>query len=260
MIKRIFALALCFLVLPLSGARWMVWNNAFTFTPQDLGSQLVAWYDGSNLGLPNGTAVSTFTDRKTGAPYSLTGGTNPTQNTGIQNGKAAVLFNGTSTIKNIGGSSSSTLPYTIWATLRWDSTGPAYQNFIGSTNVSAQGNTGLAIDIDTAAANVRLLSQNTTLFGASTGGLFTGNTWHSVIITVDSGNYAFYIDGTLAGSGTGSFSLGASKTFCIGALDDTVPSIFFKGYIGEIGICNAVLNSTDRGNLVTYQRNTWATP
>jgi hypothetical protein len=78
-------------VLPLSGS--VLW------TPLNLGSSLVAWWDASYIpGLTGGSSISAWTDRMSGIVASqATGANQPGWSATARNGKPGLTFNGSST-------------------------------------------------------------------------------------------------------------------------------------------------------------------
>lgn len=232
------------------------WNKPTVvsgFNPQTQGT-LVNWYDASTLGLSNGASITSFTDRKTGNPNPLsTAGTAPTMVTGAQNGLSVASFNGTTQYLEIGGSSASTFPYTVAAVMKLTNLS-GYYTILGA---SATG--GFDFRLDQTTGTLTLNKGGVAGIGTSSSGI-TASGYHLVVVTVTSSDYAFYIDGTAAGSGSHSVSLNSSLTFLMGANNAGSYSELFNGSLGEEQTYNSVLSGGDLSALHTYAVSKWATP
>jgi hypothetical protein len=76
---------------------------------------------------------------------------------------------------------------------------------------------------------------------------FSPNTWYHLAATVDSsGNYAFYVNGVLRASGSGSYTSTSNSTL-FG--QEHRSGYNFTGYLDEIGIWNRALTATEVSNL-----------
>lgn len=220
------------------------------FNPQTQGT-LVNWYDGSTLGLSNGANVNPFTDSKTGAPNSLTSsGTYPTYSTAQQNGLGTVNFGSGSGVFDTGGSTASSFPRTIAAVVKWtDSTKTC--TIMGS---SASGGIQFRVDATTG----YLTFNKAAVAAIGTGNVaLVANQYHLVVGVLTSTTWAFYIDGSAAGSGTHSQTLTGGLLFRMGVTSSTEK---FYGYMGEVQIYSSALNSTDLAALHSYISAKWATP
>lgn len=220
------------------------------FNPQTQGT-LIQWNDASVLGLSNGASVVTFTDSKTGAPFSWTASnsaTRGTYTTNAQNSKSVVTLNGTQ-FYDLGGSTAQVFPRTIAAIVKVNNLS-TYYVIVGPTN-----NNGLAFFINTT-GTIALTKWGGSTIGTSTGTITAGG-YHLLVATVDSSNYAFYIDGVAAGSGTHAQTLSGAGTFVGGS---ATSGSSLDGGIAEIQIYSSILNSGDLSGLHTYSVNKWATP
>lgn len=221
------------------------------FVPTDLAT-LVSWWDVPIPGAVNGARVSPLPDSSLSGLYPLSESNvseRPTYSVGVANGEDATTWTGAQVLRT-GGPSASTFPYTFFAVVKWVS---------GSSAIFAPSDSGGILWIITAGGNLMLLKSQVALIGVSTGAIDTD--WHTVMATVDSGNYAFYIDGVLVGSGTHTETLTAGRTIRMGADNSwTGANTYFNGKIPNSGICSSVLSPVDLGRLQTYLRNRFATP
>lgn len=259
-------LVLALLVTPLckGGVNVLDWvatvGGGSSFNPQTQGT-LVNWYDASTLGLANGASVMTFPDSKTGNPNQLSSIQYPTYNTNQQNGLGTVSFSGdtvTTQFLNTGGSSASTFPYTIAVVLRTSDTSGSY------TIMGPSGDGGVQFRVDQTTGYLTLNKANVAAIGTGNVALGTA-AYHLVVATVNSTNWAFYIDGVAAGSGTHSQTLTAARTWQMGIKGPAGASAeYFKGRIGEVMIFSSVLNATElgtgAGSIREYCVAKWATP
>lgn len=224
--------------------------SATSFNPQTQGT-LVAWYDASTLGLSNGTQVTSWTDSKTGSPYTVT----KTADSGVvyatsqQNGLSTIYWAVSSYPAFTPGPDSSTYPYTIAAIISIGSSG--YGSILGSDYQ------GIQFHVDSSNNYLTVNSAGTTAIGTGTTAVSTSG-YHLVVATITSSSYAFYIDGAAAGSGSHSVSLLSGKTFRVG--DSQGPGEAFFGYMGEIQIYSSALSSGDLSALHSYAVSKWATP
>lgn len=221
-----------------------------SFNPQTQGT-LVNWYDGSTLGLSNGANVNPFTDSKTGAPNSLTtSGTYPTYATGQQNGLGTVNFGNGNGAFDTGGSTASSYPRTIAAVVKWT------DNTKICTILGPNGSGGIQFRIDATTGYLTFNKANVAAIGTGNVALVP-NQYHLIVGVLTSTTWAFYIDGTAAGSGTHSQTLTGGLLFRLGA-NGSIEKMY--GYMGEVQIYSSALDSTDLAALRSYISAKWGTP
>lgn len=227
-------------------------NTASSFVPTDIAS-LVAWYNSPIAGATDGNEVVTWDDSSTGGTFDLSRiGTGPTYRTNQQNSLATCEFIAASSTAFInGGSDASTFPYTFWAVVKSSSLGSA------GCILGPSADAGIEFRIDATTGFPTFNSANTAAIGTGNVGIGTTD-YHIVIGTVDSSAWAFYVDGSAAGSGSHSVTLTAGRTFNMGVFNATNDRL--NGFIGEAGICSAVISSGDRASLTAYLKAKWAIP
>lgn len=226
--------------------------SAASFNPQTQGT-LVNWYDASTLGLSNGANIVTWTDSKTGNPNPLTTtGFNPTYATNQQNGLSAASFAAASSQSmTTGGSSASTLPYTLAMVVKVNSLASSRVLMVGS------GTTGLLLYLGTD-GKMRLYSAASPGINVTASTAISTGAYHLLVVTVSTTGYAFYIDGAAAGSASGTYSLSGTTTWRLGYNSSGVS--YLDGYIGEVQIYSSVLGSGDLSGLYSYIVGKWVTP
>jgi len=220
------------------------------FMPASIAS-LVNWYNSPIAGQTNGNPISGWVDSK-GSNNLTAAGLAPTYKTSQQNGLDAVQFVAASSMNlTTGGSTASSFPYTFFAVFNLTDITSGHVIFAPS------GTGGINLIINQTTGFAELQKGNVAIIGTATSG-FTSGSWHTLIATVDSSTYAFYIDGVLAGSGSHSQTLTGGLTIQMGVQEAALS--YFNGYIGEAGICNAVISSGDRSSLYSYLKARWNTP
>lgn len=97
--------------------------------------------------------------------------------------------------------------------------------------------------------NLQLVKSQTVAIGTSTGTVTNGVYQHVAVTYDSSGNYAFYIDGLPAGSGTNLQTLGQGAML-IGCNESGYPALveFFKGAIDDVAIFSRVLTAAEIWN------------
>lgn len=107
----------------------------------------------------------------------------------------------------------------------------------------------------TSANKIELLEENVASIGTSTGSIIPKQ-WNFVAVSYDvSGNYAFYINGVAAGSGTNLRTLQHANKY----IGRQLTAEFFLGLIDDVRIYNSALTSTEIINLY-YGINPSSTP
>lgn len=120
-----------------------------------------------------------------------------------------------------------------------------FDNLTGNRRILAS-ETSANLSIDTNGTTLRALKQDAVLLGSSSTAMSTGS-WTRIIFTYDSsGNYAFYVNGSSAGTGTNNQTLPAGNV-AIGGF-----SVFLDGKIKDCGLYNVVLSAGNITNLDTY--------
>lgn len=187
-------------------------------------SNLEAWYQTPISGATNGAAIPGWEDSKNS--YDLTSADDPIYGTNILNGYAAVDFDGK--FLTGGGYTGSTFPYTFVAVAYYLDTS-AYRMLFGA---SASGGINFRVDISTGYLNCD--ASNAANIG--TGNVAVGaGAWHVLIGVVTSTTWAFWIDGTAAGSGSHSVSLTAGRTLQLSG-DSAGANYIWGDYMAEAGI------------------------
>jgi hypothetical protein len=204
------------------------------WTPTQLGSNLKAWYDATELVLSDTNAVATWPDLS-GNSNDITEATNrPTYRTNIQNSLPVVRFDGTNDrLSKVGGITGiSAQPLTFFFALDSNTAGRRLVN-VGTT--FAIGHEATNVFRMFAGTNLDYVASNTN--------------WNVHVCVFNTTSSAGSLNGTLssvATSGTnaasGDFSVGSSLT----------PSVFLNGDFGEIGVVNGAVSTADRQRIEGY--------
>jgi hypothetical protein len=110
------------------------------------------------------------------------------------------------------------------------------------TIIGGSGNGALSLDVEQTTNKFRVLKQGVANIATSTSGL-SANTDGVVAVSYDSsGNYAFYLDGSINGSGTNNQTLTSGLTLQIGIQTDVAQP--FSGYIMAIALYSLELDAT----------------
>lgn len=203
------------------------------------------------LGLTNGANVTSFTDSKTGNPNPLSNtSAYPTFVTNASTTNlSAVNFNGSQFLTN--GGSAISLPLTVVMVFKVASYPPSVYGIVGCS-----GTASLEIRMDNTGV-MELLNATEFSIGASSSAPGTA-AFHMVVLTLNSTNWAWYIDGTSAGGGSGSYSLNPD-TYILGAgyNGTSDPGTYV---LAEVQIYSSVLNTIDLAADHVYISSKWGTP
>lgn len=214
------------------------------FSPLSL-SPLFWFRNESIAGLNDGDQIQTY-------PDSSGNGQDATQATAAQRPTKQTVsgraVDRTDTVDDLFGTAQSAAlnPFTFMAVLSIASFAAANRLIIAA---SATGGIQLRSDITTGA--ITLTKQNVATIGTSTTALVAG-TPAAICVTYDtSGNYAFYIDGVAAGSGTN------LQTFAASVM---VLSVFMGGDVWERILFGSVLSAPQIASMSDYFRKRHGTP
>jgi hypothetical protein len=207
------------------------------FSPASL-PNLVAWWDLSTQGTPDGTAISSVADGS-GSGNTLvqgTGANQPLFKTGIQNGLGMGLFDGVDDYMTSGLTAAPT-NVTILAIVRPITSFAASPAMLGGS--IANGPFELRFDVDRPVAEA--LKSGTAGVGTATNADSLATATQVGFTYDSSGNFAFFRNGTANGAGTNLQTFAASTTL-VGARSSGAD--FYPGYVGEMLICSSVLSTT----------------
>lgn len=240
--------------------------------PTDL-TNLVGWYDGSQLGLSDNTAITSMTDYSGNALHLGSVGGSPKQKTNIQNGLSIVRFvQADSTFARRNGSDSAAFRTNDWtwflvaiprAPLNNTSGYLTQQSIFAATHIpgwrviESTGSTTLDIAVGSSSGHTAGTTPND-------GSLAAGTPFILIFDHLESsGANNVYWNATLAASFTrthGNWS-GDSPGLTIGR-EWTDSSNYGTFDFCECGMYSDVKSSGDRGDLYTYLANKWgiATP
>jgi hypothetical protein len=219
--------------------------------PAGVSSGLSAWYRADSIAQADGTAVTTWPDLGKRFSGSAPGPTNqPTYKTNIVNGQPVVRFDGTS--DEIWSNAPSGDPeQTVFAVVR--PTDRAATRTIRGTDPNA----GLQVRLEASTGIPQLIKQadsdvayGTTAVPAAAFSILT------VVFSESSGTYAFYLNGTDAGSGVHESILPTTNT-TIGTNDGSGTERFL-GDIAEIITYDRVLTADERSSVHDYLTSRYA--
>lgn len=234
------------------------------FSPSDI-TGLVRWGKADSLSLSNNDPVSSYTDQSgVGNHFVNTLTERPTFKTGVQNGLAAVQFDGSNDFLTCDGLaptfSGTAKPFTFfWAGAHAALTA-AHQCFFIAANItgSATPTHDLFFQSEgytwwTDRRNDAASIQRAQAFEPDTN-------WHTLIYTYDGSLHKIYVDGRLMMSSAAPGGAMTVNSFTYGAhrRSDGTDS-YFNGYWGEDGLYNVAVTSTEAGDLHTYLQGRWAT-
>lgn len=187
-------------------------------------ANLVAWYKTPITGATDGNAITSWPD-DANANDLTSSGTEPTYQTNEINSLAAVEF--VSNYLDTGGSSASSFPMTIVLVAKY-ATNFSYQYLLGC---SASGGFNFRVDQTTDFLNCDKAQEA----NIGTGNVAVTAGWHVIICVVTATTWAFWIDGTTAGSGSHAVSLTGGRTFTLGG-DASGSAFIWNSLIAEVGI------------------------
>lgn len=200
----------------------------------DTGYEWEFWLRANEIAQANGTAVQDWDDLgrgNTNATNTLTG---TTLATGQLNGKSAVRFPGTESM--FSARTGSQKPLTTVVVAKFDGV-TSFQTMVGPS-----GGSGGRLFRLSNTGKLELVKSNVALIGTSTTAL-SANTYYILTVTYDSsGNFAFYVNGAAAGSGTNDLEFDPQETR-LGTWDGGLE--WLTGYIAEVREANVVLTSAE---------------
>jgi hypothetical protein len=234
----------------------VVQPSSLYFTPANLGSSLLSWWDGQDPaanGIPpaSGTAIATWVDKRgINNLTQATGANQPIYTSNLINGRAALLFTNkliSKTISSLAGNKAVTC-FGV-ATMLVESSACCA---LGSTASS-----GLLIGFIRRQVSV-YAGFVWSGFGVVTSFASDANP-HSFLTAYnptgsDLSGYVDNISSTRNGSAVAS---NTSGNFIAGAVNGVGQ---MTGYIGEIGLMNTVATPDQILNISTYLKNRWGTP
>lgn len=214
-------------------------------------SGLVRWGKADSLGLSNNTPVSSFTDSSGSGNHFIGSGTaRPTFLTGIQNGLAAIQWNGTGNVLTCDGLSSTfsgtNTPFTFFWAGAFGTLTVTHQCLFIIANITGSQNPTQDLFYRAESFNIDADRRDDT--GATefhVMGFNPDTNWHTVILTFDGTNSKLYVDGVLVNLSNNAVGTLTMNSMSIGAhrrVDAT--SAFFAGYWGEDGFYTSALSGT----------------
>jgi len=159
----------------------------------------------------------------------------------------AAVFDGVDDYINIDeGFAATNRTFTAWFNSSQNAITGSYGNTILSQTTSSGGNRW-HIRIDASDNEIKVYDGGAVQVAhASTGITIVEGQWYHVAITDNSSSVALYINGILQNSASFTTENDATDVFTIGQeFDGGSPSDFFKGYVCNVGVWDAILSQTE---------------
>jgi hypothetical protein len=218
-------------------------------------SSLVAFYPVDSVtcasACSDGDAITSWVDDK--GSYDLTtSGNYPLYKTNQQNSKPTILFYPSKTL-NTGGYTAVGAAYTVWIVAK-------FLNTDGGDLIRSSLTSGLYFKVTSSStAAIDKYASVNVITSSSMTGVYTG--YHIFIFTYSNasaspgndGTAAIYYDGTAVAGPISNHNVILSGT---GILTHPSQNV----YIGEVGVCNSVLSSSDITSLYNDIKSDWGTP
>ena len=234
------------------------------FSPTDIAG-LVRWGKADSLSLSSNDPVSSYTDQSgVGNHFVSTLTERPTFKTGVQNGLAAVQFDGSNDFLTCDGLaptfSGTAKPFTFFWAGAHSALSVDQQCFFIAANIT--GTATPTHDLFYSGEGYIWWSdrRNDAATIQRAQGFECDTAWHTLIYSYDGSLHKIYVDGRLMMSAPAPGGAMTVNSFTYGSHRRSDGNVgFFNGYWGEDGIYNSALNSTQVGDLHTYLQGRWNT-
>lgn len=220
------------------------------FSPLSING-LQLWLDASQVSGADGDPVTTWGDLSgngRNATQSTTAA-KPTLKTAVQNGRSALLFDGTDdSIATAAAVFTGAAARTVVAIYR-DTKGGAHVSPICGQSTGSSGSTWFVLQSRNSGAvgDPYLAGFANDLTGPAVDGL-----WKVAVVTYDGATATTYKNGAQANTGAKTYNT-VNQPFAIGA----DASSFLGGYVGEIAVYNTALSAADRQRIERYLGAKW---